>query len=54
MVAIEHVLLVNTGLSSVALLVLLFLSNKKGSKKITSKKSLNSDLQKIKEQIVDE
>ena len=50
MVAIENILLMNTGVSSVILLVLLFFSRRKNNG-IKERKYLSKDLMKIKEQI---
>lgn len=51
MIGVEHILLMNTGVSSIALLVLLFLSTRKNHKSENKNEHLTADMRKIKEQV---
>lgn len=52
MIGFEYILLMNTGLFAIVLIVLLLISGRKSHKpKAKKKNNLNSDMQKIKEQI---
>jgi len=54
MVEVMQVLLMNTGVSSVALLFLLFLSRRKSSKSKNERVYLSKDMLKIKEEIAED
>ena len=54
MVEIMQVLLMNTGVSSVALLLLLFLSKRKVPKSKNERVYLSKDMLKIKEEIAED
>ena len=54
MVEVMHILLVNTGVSSMALLLLLLFFKRKNLKSKDSRVYLSKDMLKIKEQIADE
>jgi len=53
MVGVEHILLINTGVSSVVLFVLLLFWARKPSVKKEERVYLSRDMYKIKEQVVD-